>query len=237
MEVITLILLAAALAAVIYLIVRQRSMLRQNERLEQRLAQLQETVQPEAAQEQTRRQLEQLELRLRQQEQSSAAQTQTAVVGAVSALGQGLNTGMATLTGSLGENIRTMSGELKSGMETMKTAMRQSQEAAAQQQSEKLGEIDAMIARHANGWRTDRIAPVSRNILRLCVYEMQWGRDVPMVVAVNEAIELDKKFDDPKAKAFVNGVLNGVKVELEAGKPETAEAGESAAQPGEDRNA
>ncbi len=102
---------------------------------------------------------------------------------------------------------------------------------------EKLGEIDAMIARHANGWRTDRIAPVSRNILRLCVYEMQWGRDVPMVVAVNEAIELDKKFDDPKAKAFVNGVLNGVKVELEAGKPETAEAGESAAQPGEDRNA
>ncbi len=145
MEVITLILLTAALAAVIYLIVRQRSMLRQNERLEQRLAQLQETVQPEAAQEQTRRQLEQLELRLRQQEQSSAAQTQTAVVGAVSALGQGLNTGMATLTGSLGENIRTMSGELKGGMETMKTAMRQSQEAAAQQQSEKLGEIDRHV--------------------------------------------------------------------------------------------
>ena len=145
MEVITLILLTAALAAVIYLIVRQRSMQRQNERLEQRLAQLQETVQPEAAQEQTRRQLEQLELRLRQQEQSSAAQTQTAVVGAVSALGQGLNSGMATLTGSLGENIRTMSGELKSGMETMKTAVRQSQEAAAQQQSEKLGEIDRHV--------------------------------------------------------------------------------------------
>ena len=145
MEVITLILLTAALAAVIYLIVRQRSMQRQNERLEQRLAQLQETVHPETAQEQTRRQLEQLELRMRQQEQSSAAQTQTAVVGAVSALGQGLNTGMATLTGSLGENIRTMSGELKSGMETMKTAVRQSQEAAAQQQSEKLGEIDRHV--------------------------------------------------------------------------------------------
>lgn len=82
---------------------------------------------------------------------------------------------------------------------------------------EKLEEIDTMIARHANGWRTDRIAPVSRNILRLCVYEMKWGKDVPVVVALNEAIELDKKFDDPKAKAFVNGVLNGVKDELEAG--------------------
>lgn len=103
---------------------------------------------------------------------------------------------------------------------------------------EKLGEIDAMIARHANGWRTDRIAPVSRNILRLCVYEMQWGRDVPVVVAVNEAIELDKKFDDPKAKAFVNGVLNGVKDELEAGTSgKAAEEKESTEPGGEDCNA
>lgn len=110
---------------------------------------------------------------------------------------------------------------------------------------ERLGEIDEMIARHANGWRIDRIAPVSRSILRLCVYEMQWGKDVPTVVALNEAIELDKQFDDPKAKAFVNGVLNGVKNELESRqaegkqteqpKPEavatvsdTAEAGEDA---------
>lgn len=89
---------------------------------------------------------------------------------------------------------------------------------------EKLEDIDAMIARHANGWRTDRIAPVSRNLLRLCVYEMQWGRDVPVVVAMNEAIELDKKFDDPKARAFVNGVLNGIKNELEEQKANAAEA-------------
>ena len=92
---------------------------------------------------------------------------------------------------------------------------------------EKLEDIDAMIARHANGWRTDRIAPVSRNILRLCVYEMQWGRDVPVVVAVNEAIELDKKFDDPKAKAFVNGVLNGIKNELEAASKEKTDPPET----------
>ena len=94
---------------------------------------------------------------------------------------------------------------------------------------EKREELDEIIARHANGWRTDRIAPVSRNILRLCVYEMKWGRDVPVVVALNEAIELDKKFDDPKAKAFVNGVLNGVKNELEAGKTDAAEPAGTAA--------
>lgn len=89
---------------------------------------------------------------------------------------------------------------------------------------EKLPEIDAMIARHAKGWRTDRIAPVSRNILRLCVYEMQWGRDVPVAVALNEAIELDKTFDESRARAFVNGVLNGVKEELEAAPDATGTA-------------
>ena len=61
---------------------------------------------------------------------------------------------------------------------------------------------------------------------------MKWGRDVPVVVALNEAIELDKKFDDPKAKAFVNGVLNGVKNELEAGETDAAEPAGTAASDG-----
>lgn len=79
-------------------------------------------------------------------------------------------------------------------------------------------EIDAMIARHAKGWKPERIAPVSRSIIRLCIYEMKYREDIPTNVALNEAIELTKQFDDPKARAFVNGVLNGVKEELEAGK-------------------
>ena len=45
---------------------------------------------------------------------------------------------------------------------------------------------------------------------------MNCEEDVPVNVAINEAIELTKKFDDPKAKSFVNGILNGVKNELEA---------------------
>ena len=81
---------------------------------------------------------------------------------------------------------------------------------------EKKDSLDETISKHSNGWRPDRIAPVSRNILRLCIYEMNCEEDVPVTVAINEAIELTKKFDDPKAKSFVNGILNGVKNELEA---------------------
>lgn len=80
---------------------------------------------------------------------------------------------------------------------------------------EKKTELDEMIAQHSNGWRPDRIAPVSRNLLRLCIYEMLYEEDVPVTVAINEAIELTKKFDDPKAKSFVNGILNSVKNQLE----------------------
>ena len=83
---------------------------------------------------------------------------------------------------------------------------------------EKCDEIDERISHHASGWRADRIAPVPRNILRLCVFEMLYVEDVPLTVAINEAIELTKKFGEEKAKSFVNGVLNGIKAEIEADK-------------------
>lgn len=74
--------------------------------------------------------------------------------------------------------------------------------------------IDERISRHSKGWSVGRIAPVSRNILRLAIYEMRFRDDVPERVAINEAIELAKKFDAERAPAFVNGVLNSVKDEL-----------------------
>ena len=80
---------------------------------------------------------------------------------------------------------------------------------------EKKQELDELIARHSERWRPDRIAPVSRNLLRLCIYEMLYEEDVPVTVAINEAVELTKKFDEPKAKSFVNGILNSVKTQLE----------------------
>lgn len=79
---------------------------------------------------------------------------------------------------------------------------------------DKKDEIDAYISKYSKGWSVDRIAPVTRNILRLAIFEMLMRKDIPVRVSLNEAIELTKKYDDEKAKAFVNGILNSVKDEL-----------------------
>ena len=83
---------------------------------------------------------------------------------------------------------------------------------------EHIEEIDAMIMRHSKGWKTERITPVSRSVIRLCIFEMLYLDDVPNAVSLNEAIELVKRFDDLKMKAFVNGLLNGAKNEIEEAK-------------------
>jgi N utilization substance protein B len=98
----------------------------------------------------------------------------------------------------------------------------------------RLPEIDALLGRHAKGWRTDRLSRVSRAILRLGAYEVVFAEKIPPPVAINEAVELAKKYDDPKARSFINGVLNAIKNELEenggtipAPVAETAEVEES----------
>jgi len=78
-------------------------------------------------------------------------------------------------------------------------------------------EVDQCVGRHAKGWRTNRLSRVSRAVLRLGAYELMFFKSTPAAVAINEAVELSKKFDDPKARAFVNGVLNAIKNELTAG--------------------
>ena len=80
---------------------------------------------------------------------------------------------------------------------------------------EHLTEIDALLSRHARGWRTDRLSRVSRAVLRLGTYEVVFAEKIPAPIAINEAVELAKKYDDPKARAFINGVLNAIKKELE----------------------
>lgn len=83
---------------------------------------------------------------------------------------------------------------------------------------EHLEEIDEVIVRHSNGWKPGRITPVSRSAMRLCIYEMKYMEEIPLAVSINEAIELVKTFDDAKMRAFVNGVLNGAKSEIEAAR-------------------
>ena len=83
---------------------------------------------------------------------------------------------------------------------------------------EHMAEIDDLIARHSNGWKVSRISRVSRSLLRLCIYEMLYCDEIPVSVSINEAVELCKKYDEEKARPFLNGVLNGVKDEIAVGK-------------------
>lgn len=79
-----------------------------------------------------------------------------------------------------------------------------------------VAEIDALLARHAQNWRTDRMAAVDRNILRVAVYELK-SHDTPTAVVLEEAVELAKKFSSEESSAFINGVLAAAAKEL-AGK-------------------
>lgn len=72
---------------------------------------------------------------------------------------------------------------------------------------EKLEEIDALLNEKAQGWDTTRMSKVDLTILRLAVYEIMYDESVPAGVAINEAVELAKKFGQDASSGFVNGVL------------------------------
>jgi len=70
--------------------------------------------------------------------------------------------------------------------------------------------IDPLIDAQAPNWRLERIGAVEVNILRLGLYELLWEEETPAAVAIDEAVELAKRFGDERAGEFVNGVLDGV---------------------------
>lgn len=72
---------------------------------------------------------------------------------------------------------------------------------------EKLSEIDDMINEKAEGWNTQRMGKVDLTIIRLAVYEMLFDEEIPAKVAINEAVELAKKYGQDESPSFVNGVL------------------------------
>lgn len=88
---------------------------------------------------------------------------------------------------------------------------------------EHMDEIDSIIENHARRWKTYRMSPASRAALRICVWEMIYGENIPEAVSINEAIELVKKYDDEKARPFVNGILNTVKIKIENDKAQSNE--------------
>jgi transcription antitermination protein NusB len=68
-------------------------------------------------------------------------------------------------------------------------------------------ELDDLIARHSRNWSLERIAPLERSIMRTALYEALHGDEVPVEVAIDEAIELAKQYCGADAPGFVNGVL------------------------------
>lgn len=81
-------------------------------------------------------------------------------------------------------------------------------EKKSQDIAEKIGQIDEMINNRAKGWKTSRMGKVDVTLLRLAVYEISFEEDIPLGVAINEAVELAKKYGTDDSPAFINGVLS-----------------------------
>ena len=80
--------------------------------------------------------------------------------------------------------------------------------------------IDAKITEYATNWQLKRMAVIDRNILRLGVFELKYTNDIPPKVAINEAVELAKKYGDLESSKFVNGILDKIhKKEIAPGNP------------------
>jgi transcription antitermination protein NusB len=76
-------------------------------------------------------------------------------------------------------------------------------------------EINALIERHAQHWRMDRMAAVDRNIIRGAVAEFLGYRSTPKAIIINEALEIARKYSSPESVQFINGVLDSIARELE----------------------
>jgi N utilization substance protein B len=80
--------------------------------------------------------------------------------------------------------------------------------------SNNLERLDHLISEAATNWRLSRIAPTDRNLLRIAVFEMLERDDVPPQVAINEAVEIAKRFAGEDSPKFINGVLDAVRSKL-----------------------
>ena len=76
--------------------------------------------------------------------------------------------------------------------------------------SEHIGKIDELIITYAQGWDMDRMPPIDRNILRIALYEILWGNDIPNQVAADEAVELGKSLSTDESASYINGVIGRI---------------------------
>lgn len=78
--------------------------------------------------------------------------------------------------------------------------------------------IDAVIERFSSNWKMHRMSGVDRNVLRLAVYEVLFCDDIPAKVSINEAIDIGKKFGSGESGAFINGILDSIRLALDRGE-------------------
>lgn len=74
----------------------------------------------------------------------------------------------------------------------------------------KLADIDTIIEESSKGWKINRIGKADLTILRISIYEMKYDENVPMKVAINEAVELAKKYGMDNSPGFINGILANI---------------------------
>ena len=97
------------------------------------------------------------------------------------------------------DNFETLSEKDRSYMEEKVAAV-----------LEKVEEIDVILNQTSKGWKTSRMNKVDLTILRLAVFEVCYDDDVPTGVAINEAVELGKRFGSDESGAFINGILGKI---------------------------
>ena len=71
-------------------------------------------------------------------------------------------------------------------------------------------EIDQHISKYAENWRLERMSVIDRNILRLAVFELIYQNDIPASVAINEAVEIAKRYSTDDSGPFINGILDAM---------------------------
>jgi N utilization substance protein B len=79
-------------------------------------------------------------------------------------------------------------------------------------------QIDTLIERFSKNWSMQRMACVDRNVMRIAVFEMLFCSDIPPKVSINEAIDIGKKFGTEDSGAFINGIIDSIRIAIEKGE-------------------
>ena len=78
--------------------------------------------------------------------------------------------------------------------------------------------IDAVIERFSSNWKLSRMSCVDRNVLRIAVFELLYCADIPPKVSINEAIDVGKRFGTDESGAFINGILDSIRLAMKEDK-------------------